>query len=79
MSLRQTTYEDWVRSDAYHNKFLHKQDDVLEQTIKENEAAGLPNIAVSVAQGKYLNLQVRALKAARILEVGTLGGQVTTV
>ncbi|KAG8706728.1 hypothetical protein FRC08_000884 [Ceratobasidium sp. 394] len=74
-----STYEDWVRSDAYHNKFLLKQDDILEQTLKDSEAAGLANIAVSAAQGKYLNLQVRTLKAARILEVGTLGGQVTTV
>ncbi|KAG8703037.1 hypothetical protein FRC08_003099 [Ceratobasidium sp. 394] len=69
-----STYEDWVRSDAYHNKILLKQDDILEQTLKDSEAAGLANIAVSAAQGKYLNLQVRTLKAARILEVGTLGG-----
>ncbi|KAG8708002.1 hypothetical protein FRC09_001503 [Ceratobasidium sp. 395] len=71
---RQTTFEDWVRSDAYHNKYLLKQDNALAQTLKESEAAGLDNIAVSAAQGKYLNLQVRTLKAARILEVGTLGG-----
>ena len=34
-------------------------------------------IAVSAPQGKYLNLLVRALKAQRVLEVGTLGGYST--
>lgn len=31
-------------------------------------------IAVSAAQGKFLNLQVRALGAKNVLEIGTLGG-----
>ncbi|QRW00206.1 O-methyltransferase family 3 protein [Ceratobasidium sp. AG-Ba] len=70
----ETTFEDWARSDAYHNRALLGQDPILEQTLKESESAGLDNIAVSAAQGKYLNLQVRSLKAARVLEVGTLGG-----
>jgi predicted O-methyltransferase YrrM len=62
--------ENW----QYHNKFLLKNDSVLEKTLEESKAAGLLNIAVSAAQGKYLTLQVRTLKATRILEVGTLGG-----
>ncbi|KAF8610507.1 O-methyltransferase family 3 protein [Ceratobasidium sp. AG-I] len=69
-----STYDDWTRSDAYHNKFLLGEDTVLEKALANSEAGGLPNIAVSAAQGKYMNLQVRVLKAARILEVGTLGG-----
>jgi predicted O-methyltransferase YrrM len=45
---------------------------VLEAAVKE--AAGLPNIAVSAAQGQFLHLLARAIRARRILEIGTLGG-----
>ncbi|KAF1929260.1 uncharacterized protein M421DRAFT_4423 [Didymella exigua CBS 183.55] len=38
---------------------------------------GLPGIAVSPSQGKYLQLQARMLKAKNIPEVGTLGGYST--
>lgn len=42
-----------------------------------NAAAGLPDIDVSVAQGKFLHLLARASGARRVLEVGTLGGYST--
>ena len=42
-----------------------------------NAAAGLPDIDVSVAQGKLLHLLARATGATRVLEVGTLGGYST--
>ncbi|KAH7340276.1 O-methyltransferase family 3 protein [Rhizoctonia solani] len=64
----------WVQSDAYHNKHLLGNDGVLEQVLHNSEAAELMPIAVSTAQGKFLNLQVRALGAKNVLEVGTLGG-----
>ncbi|CAE6427538.1 unnamed protein product [Rhizoctonia solani] len=64
----------WVQSDAYHNKHLLGNDAILEQVLKNSENSGLMPIAVSAAQGKFLNLQVRALGAKKILEVGTLGG-----
>ncbi|CAE6488165.1 unnamed protein product [Rhizoctonia solani] len=64
----------WVQSDAYHNKHLLGNDSVLEQVLRNSEAAELMPIAVSTAQGKFLNLQVRALGAKNVLEVGTLGG-----
>ncbi|KAB5593053.1 O-methyltransferase [Ceratobasidium theobromae] len=64
----------WIQSDAYHNKHLLKDDSILEQTLHDSTAGGLMPISVSRAQGKYLNLQVRALGVKRILEVGTLGG-----
>jgi predicted O-methyltransferase YrrM len=38
---------------------------------------GLPNIAVSPSQGKFLMLQARMIRAERVLEVGTLGGYST--
>lgn len=67
-------YANWARSDRYHNSFLIKPDDALDHAIKSSDENGLPKIAVSAAQGKYLNLVARSLKAKRILEVGTLGG-----
>ena len=70
------TYEDWVRSDEYHNSFLIPHDDALEAARKNSAAHGLPEIAVSPAQGKLLNLLARSIGAKRILEVGTLGGWV---
>ncbi|WBH16487.1 O-methyltransferase [Sphingomonas radiodurans] len=42
-----------------------------------NAAAGLPDIDVSPAQGKFLHLLARSVGARRILEIGTLGGYST--
>ncbi|MBS9533250.1 O-methyltransferase [Mycobacterium sp. M1] len=39
--------------------------------------AGLPAIAVSAQQGRFLNLLATAVGAKRILEIGTLGGYST--
>ncbi|KAF9484078.1 O-methyltransferase family 3 protein [Pholiota conissans] len=72
-----TTLDEWQRSDAYHNSFLIPKDDVLDAVVKNNQDQGLPDIAVSTAQGKYLHLLVRSLGAKRVLEVGTLGGYST--
>ncbi|CAE6464508.1 unnamed protein product [Rhizoctonia solani] len=66
--------DSWVQSDAYHNKHLLGDDTILEQVLKNSEEANLMPIAVSAAQGKFLNLQIRALGAKNVLEVGTLGG-----
>ncbi|KAJ3857075.1 O-methyltransferase family 3 protein [Lentinula lateritia] len=72
-----TTIEDWARSDVYHNSFLIPQDSVLDAALKNSAANGLPGIAVSISQGKFLQLHARAIQAKRILEVGTLGGYST--
>lgn len=69
-----TSLEDWARSDTYHNSFLIPEDPVLDAVLKNSSDSGLPEIAVSKAQGKFLNLLVRSLGVQRILEVGTLGG-----
>lgn len=45
--------------------------------MKNSKAQGLPNIAVSTAQAKFLNLLAKTVGAKRILEVGTLGGYST--
>ena len=42
-----------------------------------NCVAGLPDIDVSVAQGKFLHLLARSIGARRVLELGTLGGYST--
>jgi predicted O-methyltransferase YrrM len=62
----------WDAVDAYTNSLLQPGDPVLEQAIKDS--AELPNIAVSPAQGQFLHVLARAIKARRILEIGTLGG-----
>ncbi|KAF5325534.1 hypothetical protein D9619_009871 [Psilocybe cf. subviscida] len=72
-----TNIDDWKRSDDYHNSFLIPKDDVLDAVVKNNHAQGLPDIAVSAAQGRFLNLLAKTQKAKRILEVGTLGGYST--
>ncbi|KAF8199360.1 O-methyltransferase-domain-containing protein [Mycena galopus ATCC 62051] len=72
-----TTPEDWARSDAYHNSFLHAEDPILDAVLKHSNDSGLPEIAVSAAQGKFLSLLASSIGAKRILEVGTLGGYST--
>jgi predicted O-methyltransferase YrrM len=69
-----TSQEDWTRSDVYHNSFLIPKDEALEKALKHSRDEGLPEIAVSAAQGKYLKLLALSIGAKRILEVGTLGG-----
>jgi predicted O-methyltransferase YrrM len=49
-------------------------DPVLSAALEASDAAGLPKIAVSAQQGKFLSLLAAAVGARRILEIGTLGG-----
>ena len=49
-------------------------DPALSAALEASEAAGLPKIAVSAQQGKFLSLFAGAIGARRILEIGTLGG-----
>ena len=49
-------------------------DPVLSAALEASDAAGLPKIAVSAQQGKFLSLLAAAIKARRVLEIGTLGG-----
>lgn len=66
--------ETWSAVDAYLDEALVKPDAILEEALRASEAAGLPAISVSPAQGKFLNLLARALGSRNILEIGTLGG-----
>jgi predicted O-methyltransferase YrrM len=49
-------------------------DPALSAALEASDAAGLPRIAVSAQQGKFLSLLARAIKARSVLEIGTLGG-----
>ena len=60
--------------DAFLDRTLVGDDPVLAAALQASNAAGLPRIAVSVQQGKFLSLLAGAIQARRILEIGTLGG-----
>jgi predicted O-methyltransferase YrrM len=66
--------EIYAEVDRYLEGELLPDDPVLESSLRESEAAGLPAIQVSPTQGKFLHLLVRAISARKVLEVGTLGG-----
>jgi predicted O-methyltransferase YrrM len=69
--------EQWAAVDRYISERLVPEDAVLESALRESAAAGLPPIQVSRNQGRMLELLARSHGAARILELGTLGGYST--
>jgi predicted O-methyltransferase YrrM len=71
------TQEHWTAVDRYFADLLLPPDPALDAALRSSEAAGLPSIHVSAAQGKLLHLLARAQGARRILEIGTLGGYST--
>ncbi|KAF5348030.1 hypothetical protein D9758_010052 [Tetrapyrgos nigripes] len=75
--LADTSAATWIRSDHYHNSFLIPSDEILDTVRKTSSDNGLPDIAVSKAQGKFLYLLAQTFNAKRILEVGTLAGYST--
>ena len=60
--------------DAFLNSTMIGDDPALCAALESSDAAGLPQIAVSAQQGKFLSLLVGAIQARRVLEIGTLGG-----
>ncbi|MGM7423869.1 O-methyltransferase [Cellulosimicrobium sp. ES-005] len=66
----------WDAVDAYFGPLVG-EDDVLAAAGARARAAGLPEIQVSPAQGRFLQLLALASGARRVLEVGTLGGYST--
>lgn len=72
-----TPQPNWVAVDDYLVERLDATDDVLAAVHDDSVAAGLPDIAVSPVQGKFLHLLARAVGARSVLEVGTLGGYST--
>lgn len=68
------TESTWTAVDDYLNELIVRPDAALNSALEASRAGGLPQIAVSAPQGKFLNLLARAMGARRILEIGTLGG-----
>lgn len=65
------------RIDAYIETLFPAPGDVpdaLEQCLRDAEAAGLPAIQVSPNEGRLLHTIAKLARAARILEIGALGG-----
>ncbi|CDO86467.1 methyltransferase [Mycobacterium triplex] len=60
--------------DAFLDSTVIGDDPDLAAALKASNAAGLPQIAVSWQQGKFLFLLAGAIQARRVLEIGTLGG-----
>ena len=60
--------------DTFLDTTVVGDDPVLSAALEASNAAGLPQIAVSMQQGKFLSLLASAIKARTILEIGTLGG-----
>ena len=63
--------DDWIEG-----RFV-PEDAALEGALTAQAAGGLPEIQVSAAQGRLLELLVRMSGARSVLEVGTLGGYST--
>jgi predicted O-methyltransferase YrrM len=64
----------WSKVDEYTTGLLVAPDPALMAALAASEAAGLPSINVSPAQGKFLMLMAQLAQAKQILEIGTLGG-----
>ncbi len=71
------TRMDWSDVDTYLGSKLLHDDPIFETVLHTNKVAGLPAIDVSPLQGQFLNMLARIAGAARILEIGTLGGYST--
>ncbi len=69
--------ERWTAADDYINERLAPSDQALDAALADSAAAGLPAIAVTASQGKFLQLLARSCGARTILEIGTLGGYST--
>ncbi len=69
--------ETWNAVEAYATETAIRPDPSYKAVYDASIAAGLPDIAVSPAEGKQLYLMAKMSGARRILEIGTLGGYST--
>lgn len=69
--------DQWTEVDQYLAGLFAPPDPVLEQALESADAAGMPPINVSPNQGRLLYLLARAVRAQRILEIGTLAAYST--
>ncbi|SDT68078.1 O-methyltransferase [Jiangella sp. DSM 45060] len=69
--------QQWSAVDRYIGEHLLGADPVLDDALRDSDAAGLPAINVAPNQGKFLHLLTLIAGARRVLEIGTLGGYST--
>ncbi|MFJ9536849.1 O-methyltransferase [Streptomyces sp. NPDC101225] len=67
----------WHDVDDYFTTQLSPNDEALDAAVRDSEAAGLPPVAVTAPQGKFLQLLAQIQGARTVLEIGTLGGYST--
>jgi predicted O-methyltransferase YrrM len=67
----------WTAVDLYIDDLVVREDEVLRAAVDAGVAAGLPQIAVTPAQGKLLHLLARMCRAKNVLEIGTLAAYST--
>jgi predicted O-methyltransferase YrrM len=67
----------WTAVDRYISEALIPADPVLETALAASDKAGLPSIAVTPSQGRFLMILAQAIGARSILEMGSLGGYST--
>jgi predicted O-methyltransferase YrrM len=63
--------------DVLFNRVLRTEDDALIAARESGAAAGMPAIEVSPQHGQLLFLLATAIRATRVLEIGTLAGYST--
>lgn len=67
----------WAQVDSYLVDKSIPTDAALEWAQAATAQAGMPEISVSAAQGRLLQILATSLRARAILEIGTLGGYST--
>ncbi|BDD84849.1 putative O-methyltransferase [Tsukamurella pulmonis] len=69
--------ESWAETDDYLERTVAVDAAEFEPIRVAQAEGGLPDIAVSATQGKFLYLLASIARADRVLEIGTLGGYST--
>lgn len=69
--------EIFLQVDNYIRDLLAPEDFPLVETIKSIEREALPQHSISANQGKFLQVLMIAIKAKKVLELGTLGAYST--
>lgn len=69
--------ESWAQVDAWFSEKFVTEDADLKYALANNVEQGLPTHDVSALQGKMLAIFIQMSQAARVLEIGTLGGYST--
>ncbi|KAL5522575.1 hypothetical protein ACEPAG_8592 [Sanghuangporus baumii] len=75
--MKPPSVDEMMKADEYFSQYLIPSDPALESALENSKQHGLPMIAVSPVQGKFLMLLLKSIRAKRVLEIGLLGGHST--